>query len=86
MSSTDTRRVAGATMADVTTPSPSLSRDLARSQGTDFFAMDDLLTDQERSIRDKVRAFSDDQLTTWPGTTPTWRPSTPMRAPTPCSR
>ena len=36
--------------------------ELARSQGTDFFAMDDLLTAEELSIRDRVRAFSDEQL------------------------
>jgi glutaryl-CoA dehydrogenase len=54
--------VEGATMADVAIPGPRLSQDLARAQGTDFFAMDGLLTDQERAIRDRVRAFSDDQL------------------------
>jgi glutaryl-CoA dehydrogenase len=52
----------GATMADVAIPGPRLSQDLARAQGTDFFAMDGLLTDQERAIRDRVRAFSDEQL------------------------
>ncbi len=36
--------------------------DLARSQGTDFFAVDDLLTDEERVIRNRVRAFSDEEL------------------------
>jgi glutaryl-CoA dehydrogenase len=36
--------------------------ELARSQGTDFFAMDDLLTAEELSIRDRVRAFSDERL------------------------
>ena len=50
--------VAGAAMADVATPSPGLSRDLARSQGTDFFAMDDLLTEQDRAVRNRVRAFA----------------------------
>jgi glutaryl-CoA dehydrogenase len=53
---------AGAIMADVAAPGPRLSHDLARAQGTDFFAIDDLLTDQERAVRDRVRAFSDDQL------------------------
>src|SRR6266581_8929561 len=62
MTTTDTGGAAGATMAEVATPSPRLSRDLARSQGTDFFSMDDLLTEQERSIRDRVRAFADDEL------------------------
>jgi hypothetical protein len=53
---------AGAIMDDVAAPGPRLSHDLARAQDTDFFAIDDLLTDQERAIRDRVRAFSDDQL------------------------
>src|SRR5436190_2801028 len=62
MTTTDIGGSAGAAMADVVTPSASLSRDLARSQGTDFFAMDDLLSDEERSVRDRVRAFADDEL------------------------
>jgi len=49
-------------MAEVATPGLRLSHDLARAQGTDFFAMDGLLTEPERAIRDRVRAFSDDQL------------------------
>jgi glutaryl-CoA dehydrogenase len=36
--------------------------DLARSQGTDFFSLDALLTDEERAIRDRVRAFADEHL------------------------
>jgi len=43
MSTTDTP---GAATADAATPSP----DLARSQGTGFFSMDDLLTAEERAI------------------------------------
>ena len=39
-----------------------LSKDLARSQGTDFYCTDDLLTDDERAVRDRVRAFVDDRL------------------------
>jgi hypothetical protein len=62
MTTTDIGGSADAAMADVVTPSASLSRDLARSQGTDFFAMDDLLSDEERSVRDRVRAFADDEL------------------------
>lgn len=62
MSTTDIRSAAGAAMADVATPSPDLSRDLACSQGTDFFSMDDLLTAEERAIRDRVRAFADQEL------------------------
>lgn len=53
----------GATTEDVAAPSPATSHDLARSQGTDFFAVDDLLTSEERSIRDRVRVFSDEQVT-----------------------
>jgi glutaryl-CoA dehydrogenase len=52
----------GAAMDEVATPSTGMSHELARSQGTDFFAMDDLLTDEERSIRDRVRTFADEQL------------------------
>jgi glutaryl-CoA dehydrogenase len=33
--------------------------DLARAQGTDFFGIEDLLTDDERAIRDRVREFVD---------------------------
>ena len=35
---------------------------IAAAQGTDFFAVDDLLTDAEREIRDRVRAFVDERL------------------------
>jgi glutaryl-CoA dehydrogenase len=34
----------------------------ARAQGTDFFFTDELLTDDERAVRDRVRAFVDDRL------------------------
>lgn len=37
-------------------------KDLARSQGTDFYATDELLTDADRAVRDRVRAFVDDVL------------------------
>lgn len=43
-------------------PTPELSHELGRSHGTDFFSADDLLTDDERAIRDRVRSFSDDEL------------------------
>jgi glutaryl-CoA dehydrogenase len=62
MTTTRIGGAADAAMAEVAVPSPGLSRDLARSQGTDFFWVDDLLTAEERSVRDRVRAFSDDQL------------------------
>ena len=39
-----------------------LGKDLGRSQGTDFYSTDDLLTDDERGIRDRVRTFVDDRL------------------------
>lgn len=34
--------------------------DLGRALGTDFFGLEDRLTDQERAVRDRVRAFCDD--------------------------
>jgi glutaryl-CoA dehydrogenase len=36
--------------------------DLAISQGTDFFSMDELLTEEDRAIRDRVRAFVDEHV------------------------
>jgi glutaryl-CoA dehydrogenase len=39
-----------------------LRQSIAHSQGTDFYLMDELLTDEERSVRDKVRAFSDQEV------------------------
>ena len=35
---------------------------LGRSLGTDFYLIDELLTEEERIIRDKVRAFCDNQI------------------------
>src|SRR2546421_3732573 len=35
---------------------------LGQSLGTDFYLMDDLLTEEERRVRDKVRAFSDKEV------------------------
>ncbi|HEY1508843.1 MAG TPA: acyl-CoA dehydrogenase family protein [Solirubrobacteraceae bacterium] len=43
-------------------PTQELSHELGRAQGTDFFSIDDLLTAEEIEIRDRVRAFSDDEL------------------------
>jgi glutaryl-CoA dehydrogenase len=37
-------------------------RKLARSLGTDFYLIDELLTDEERGIRDRVRAFCDKEV------------------------
>jgi glutaryl-CoA dehydrogenase len=39
-----------------------LKQSLGQSLGTDFFLMDELLTEEERRIRDKVRAFSDQEV------------------------
>jgi glutaryl-CoA dehydrogenase len=36
--------------------------ELGRSRDTDFYGMGDLLSDQERAVRDRVRAFCDDQV------------------------
>ncbi len=36
--------------------------DTAPSLGTDYYLMDDLLTDEERAVRDKVRAFCDREV------------------------
>ena len=36
-----------------------LKQSLGQSLGTDFYLMDELLTAEERRIRDKVRAFCD---------------------------
>ena len=41
--------------ADVVAPSADVSSALGHSQGTDFYAVDDLLTPDERAIRDRVR-------------------------------
>ena len=41
---------------------PNLIADVTRSLGTDFYLMDELLTDDERTIRDKVRAFCDAEV------------------------
>lgn len=49
-------------MTAIATGQPVPGDEIARAQGTDFFAMDDLLTQEERAIRDRVRAFADDHL------------------------
>ena len=36
--------------------------DVTHSLGTDFYHLDELLTDEERAIRDKVRAFCDREV------------------------
>ena len=36
--------------------------DVTRSLGTDYYMIDDLLTDEERDIRDRVRAFADAEV------------------------
>lgn len=39
-----------------------MAADIQQSQGVDFYLMDELLTDEERAIRDKVRAFVDREV------------------------
>jgi glutaryl-CoA dehydrogenase len=39
-----------------------IKRELGQSLGTDFYLMDELLTEQERGVRDKVRNFSDKEV------------------------
>lgn len=39
-----------------------IKHQLGQSLGTDFYLMDELLTEQERSVRDKVRNFSDKEV------------------------
>src|SRR5947209_1595870 len=39
-----------------------IKHELGQSLGTDFYLMDELLTEQERSVRDKVRNFSDKEV------------------------
>ena len=39
-----------------------LQQERAQSVGVDFYLMDELLTEEERSIRDKVRAFCDKEV------------------------
>lgn len=36
--------------------------DLAISRGTDFYSLDELLTDQERAMRDRVRRWCDTEV------------------------
>ncbi|MDP9439737.1 MAG: acyl-CoA dehydrogenase family protein, partial [Actinomycetota bacterium] len=36
--------------------------DVTRSLGTDYYVLDDLLTDEEREVRDRVRAFADAEV------------------------
>jgi len=39
-----------------------MATEIQSARGTDFYLMDELLTDEERSIRDKVRAFCDREV------------------------
>ena len=36
--------------------------DVTRSLGTDYYLLDELFTDEEREIRDRVRAFADAEV------------------------
>ncbi|HET7478641.1 MAG TPA: acyl-CoA dehydrogenase family protein, partial [Rubrobacteraceae bacterium] len=40
----------------------SMIADVTRSLGTDYYLLDDLFTDEEREVRDKVRAFADREV------------------------
>jgi glutaryl-CoA dehydrogenase len=55
-------RLPGETLDRVAVATATVSHDLARSQGTDMFDVDGLLTHEERAVRDRVRRFVDDQL------------------------
>src|SRR5919106_2670793 len=39
-----------------------LLADVTRSLGTDYYLIDELLTDEEREIRDKIRSFADREV------------------------
>lgn len=39
-----------------------IKKPLGQSLGTDFYLMDEMLTEEERSVRDKVRAFCDKEV------------------------
>ena len=39
-----------------------LVADVTRSLGTDYYLLDELLTDEEREIRNRVRAFADREV------------------------
>src|SRR5579883_2991523 len=39
-----------------------MSIDVTRSLGTDYYLVDELLTDEERRIRDTVRAFANEEV------------------------
>jgi glutaryl-CoA dehydrogenase len=46
----------------IDTPAGNLTDVLGKSLGTDFYLMDELLTPEDRAIRDKVRAFCDSEV------------------------
>jgi glutaryl-CoA dehydrogenase len=62
MTLTATETGDGGSNLAVALPTPELSHELGRAQGTDFFSIDDLLSTEERDIRDRVRAFSDNEI------------------------
>ena len=47
---------------DIVTPSPQMSSELGRYQGTDYFFMSDMLSAEERAIRTRVSTFVDQQV------------------------
>jgi glutaryl-CoA dehydrogenase len=63
-----------------------LLADVSRSLSTDYYLIDELLTDEEKETQDRVRSFADREVIPvvndyWEQT---WRQSTPTRAPTRC--
>ncbi len=47
---------------DVVTPSPHMSQELGRYQGTDYYFMSDMLSAEEREIRERVSTFVDEEM------------------------
>jgi glutaryl-CoA dehydrogenase len=47
---------------DVVTPSPQMSLELGRYQGTDYFFMSDMLSAEDRAVRARVSTFVDEQV------------------------
>jgi glutaryl-CoA dehydrogenase len=59
---TDLQSHGNGSASDVVPPSAAISAELGRYRHTDFFAMSDMLSAEERAIREKVSTFVDDQI------------------------
>src|SRR5690242_10735508 len=59
---TDLQSHGNGSASDVVPPSALISAELGRYRHTDFFAMSDMLSAEERAIREKVSTFVDDQI------------------------